>query len=41
MKPGRGLGAVLAEIRERQLADELKTPREAKAWVKKHLPAHG
>jgi poly(A) polymerase len=41
MKPGRGLGALLAEIRERQLADELKTPREAKAWVKKHLPAHG
>ena len=37
MKPGRELGAMLAEIRERQLADELKTPRAAKTWVKKKL----
>src|SRR5665213_816585 len=37
MKPGKELGALLAEIRELQLADELKTPREAKAWVKKKL----
>jgi poly(A) polymerase len=37
MKPGKGMGALLAEIREHQLADELKTPREAKAWVKKKL----
>jgi putative nucleotidyltransferase with HDIG domain len=35
MKPGKELGALLAEIRELQLADELKTPREAKAWVKR------
>jgi poly(A) polymerase len=35
MKPGRELGALLAEIREKQLADELKTPRAARAWVKK------
>jgi poly(A) polymerase len=32
--PGKKLGALLAEIRERQLADELKTPRQAKGWVK-------
>ncbi len=35
VKPGKALGALLAEIRELQLADELKTPREAKAWVKR------
>ena len=35
MKPGKELGALLHEIREKQLQDELKTPREAKAWVKK------
>jgi poly(A) polymerase len=37
MKPGKELGASLAEIRELQLADELKTPRAAKAWVKKRI----
>jgi poly(A) polymerase len=35
MKPGKELGALLHEIREKQLQDELKTPRAAKAWVKK------
>jgi poly(A) polymerase len=35
IRPGKELGALLAEIRELQLADELKTPDEAKAWVKK------
>jgi poly(A) polymerase len=34
MKPGPALGALLAEIREQQLAEELKTPREAKAWAR-------
>jgi phosphoribosylaminoimidazole-succinocarboxamide synthase len=34
VKPGRELGALLAEIRELQLADELKTPDEARAWAK-------
>ena len=34
MKPGKELGALLAEIREKQLADELRTPREAKAWAR-------
>ncbi len=40
VKPGPALGALLAEIREKQLQDELKTPRQAKAWVKKRL-THG
>jgi poly(A) polymerase len=37
MKPGPAMGALLAEIRERQLQDELKTPRQARAWVKKRI----
>ena len=37
MKPGPAMGALLAEIREKQLQDELKTPRQAKAWVKKQI----
>jgi poly(A) polymerase len=37
MKPGPALGAMLHEIREKQLSDELKTKREAKTWVKKRL----
>jgi poly(A) polymerase len=37
MKPGKELGALLREIREKQLQDELKTPRQAKAWVKKQI----
>ncbi len=37
MKPGPALGALLHEIREKQLADELKTPRQARAWVKRML----
>jgi poly(A) polymerase len=41
MKPGPVMGRLLAEIREKQLADELKNPREAKAWAKKWLAAHG
>ena len=31
--PGKPMGELLHEIRERQLADELKTPDEARAWV--------
>ena len=30
---GKKMGQLLHEIRERQLADELKTPDEARAWV--------
>jgi len=37
MKPGPALGALLAEIREKQLQDELSTPAQAKRWVKKRL----
>lgn len=37
MKPGPDLGALLHEIREKQLSDELKTKREAKAWVRETL----
>jgi poly(A) polymerase len=41
MKPGPAMGALLDEIREKQLADVLKTPRQAKAWAKKRLAANG
>ena len=37
VQPGKVLGALLAEIRELQLADELVTPDQAQAWVKKKL----
>jgi tRNA nucleotidyltransferase/poly(A) polymerase len=37
MKPGPALGALLAEIREKQLQDELKTPSEAREWAKDRL----
>ena len=37
MKPGKAMGVLLAEIRENQLADELKNRREALAWAKKRL----
>jgi len=37
MKPGPGLGALLDEIREKQLQDELKTPAEARQWAKERL----
>ena len=40
VKPGPAMGALLAEIREKQLQDELKTPDEARAWAKKRLLAH-
>jgi poly(A) polymerase len=37
MRPGPELGAILAEIREKQLADELTTADEARAWAKTRL----
>ena len=37
MKPGPALGALLAEIREKQLQDELKTKAEARQWAKHRL----
>jgi poly(A) polymerase len=41
VKPGPEMGALLAEIREKQLQDELKTPHQARAWVKKWLLTNG
>jgi len=37
LKPGPEMGALLAEIREKQLADELKNVRQAKAWAKRKI----
>ena len=34
MKPGPALGALLAETREKQLQDELKTKAEARKWAR-------
>ena len=36
-RPGPALGALLAEMRERQLADELRTPDEARVWARRKL----
>jgi len=37
MQAGPGMGQLLAEIREKQLSDELKTSEEAKQWAKSEL----
>jgi poly(A) polymerase len=37
MRPGKELGAMLHELREQQLADELKTRDEAEAWVRRKI----
>jgi poly(A) polymerase len=37
MKPGPALGALLHELREKQLQDELKTPRQARRWGKTRI----
>jgi hypothetical protein len=37
IKPGKAMGTLLQEIRELQLSDELKTPAEARAWVRSRL----
>ncbi|MEI9961727.1 MAG: CCA tRNA nucleotidyltransferase [Limisphaerales bacterium] len=37
MKPGAAIGALLHEVREKQLQDELKTAEEAKVWVRQKL----
>ena len=42
MKPGPAMGKLLAEAREKQLSDELKSPEEALEWAKtqiKQLPS--
>src|SRR5262245_23518936 len=37
MKPGPAMGALLAELREKQLQDELKTPAAARKWARRRL----
>jgi poly(A) polymerase len=37
LKPGPALGALLAEIREKQLQDELNTKAEARKWAKQRI----
>ena len=41
MKPGPGIGAALHELRDKQLAEELGTPEQAREWVKQRLAASG
>ena len=41
VKPGPDMGALLHELRELQLADELKTAEEARAWLKVRLGEGG
>ena len=37
MKAGPAMGALLAQIREKQLQDELQTSAQARAWAKKQI----
>jgi len=37
VKPGRDMGALLEELREKQLSDELKTGDEARQWVRQRM----
>jgi len=37
MKPGPALGRLLAEVREKQLQDELKTRAQARAWARRQF----
>jgi len=39
MRPGPEMGKLLAELREKQLQDELKTPDDARAWAKPRVCA--
>lgn len=39
MAPGPGMGALLRQIRDKQLQEELKTPEEARAWASEQLEA--
>lgn len=41
VKPGPAMGKLLAEIRERQLADELKSRQHALAWIRARLIESG
>jgi poly(A) polymerase len=37
VKPGSRMGELLAELREKQLQDELKTSEEARTWIKERM----
>jgi len=37
IQPGPAMGALLHELREKQLQDELKTPEQARAWIAESL----
>jgi poly(A) polymerase len=37
MKPGPAVGKLLAEIREKQLQDELRTPAQARKWARAQI----
>ena len=37
MEPGPAMGKLLAEIREKQLQDELKTKADARKWAKRRI----
>jgi len=37
MKPGPSMGALLSELREKQLQDEIRTADEAREWVEQKL----
>lgn len=37
MKPGPSMGGLLAELREKQLQDELKTPEQALQWARSRI----
>jgi poly(A) polymerase len=37
IKPGPAMGALLAELREKQLQDELRTADEARDWVRQRI----
>lgn len=39
MKPGPPMGALLAEVREKQLQDGLKTPAQARRWARERIRA--
>jgi hypothetical protein len=41
MKPGPAMGELLNEIREKQLADELKSAEAAREWVQQRLTIQG
>ena len=39
MKPGPPMGVLLAELREKQLQDDLKTPAQARRWARERIRA--